>query len=65
MDAALYWKAYALDKLSQQADALAALGQLIKTYPQSRWVADAKALSCRSARTPGRRRGPRPSLTKS
>ena len=43
VDAALYWKAYALDKLNQQADALAALAQLIKSYPQSRWLADAKA----------------------
>lgn len=43
-DAALYWKAYALDKLSQQADALAALAELTKGYPSSRWMSDAKAL---------------------
>ena len=44
VDAALYWKGYALDKLGEQADALAALGQMIKSFPQSRWLADAKAL---------------------
>jgi hypothetical protein len=44
MDASLYWKAYALDKLNQQAEALAAVAELVKTYPNSRWLSDAKAL---------------------
>jgi tetratricopeptide (TPR) repeat protein len=44
IDAALYWKAYALDKLNQQTDALAALQDMIKRFPQSRWLSDAKAL---------------------
>jgi len=58
VDAALYWKAYALDKLNQQADALAALGQMIKTYPQSRWIADAKALELQVRQNAGQ--APRP-----
>jgi hypothetical protein len=43
-DAALYWKAYALNKLGRRDEALAALGELQKTMPQSRWLNDAKAL---------------------
>ncbi|MDP3718697.1 MAG: HEAT repeat domain-containing protein [Acidobacteriota bacterium] len=58
VDAALYWKAYALDKLNQQADALTALGQMIKTYPQSRWIADAKALELQVRQNAGQ--APRP-----
>jgi len=58
VEAALYWKAYALDKLSQQADAMAALAQLIKAYPQSRWLADAKALELQVRQNSGQ--APRP-----
>ncbi len=58
VDAALYWKGYALDKLGQQADALAALGQLIKSYPQSRWLADARALELQVRQNAGQ--APRP-----
>jgi HEAT repeat protein len=58
VDAALYWKAYALDKLSQQADALASLSQLIKTFPQSRWLGDAKALELQVRQNAGQ--SPRP-----
>jgi hypothetical protein len=43
-DAALYWRAYALDKLSRQADALTSVAELLKSYPASRWLGDAKAL---------------------
>jgi len=43
-DAAMYWKAYALDKLGQKAEALAETAELQKSYPSSRWIADAKAL---------------------
>jgi tetratricopeptide (TPR) repeat protein len=43
-DAALYWKAYALDKLGQKAEALATATELIKGFPTSRWMSDAKAL---------------------
>jgi HEAT repeat protein len=44
LDAALYWKAYALDRLGQKAEALAAAAELIKGFPTSRWISDAKAL---------------------
>jgi HEAT repeat protein len=43
-DAALYWKAYALDKLGQKAEALATAAELIKGYPTSKWMGDVKAL---------------------
>jgi len=43
-DAALYWRAYALDKLGQKAEALAAASELIKSYPKSRWMSDVRAL---------------------
>ena len=58
VDAAFYWKGYALDKLGQQADALAALAQLIKSYPQSRWLADARALELQVRQNAGQ--APRP-----
>ena len=43
-DAALYWRAYSLDKLNRQAEALTSVAELLKTYPSSRWAADARAL---------------------
>jgi len=43
-DAAMYWRAYALDKMNRQMDALTAVGDLFKSFPTSRWVPDAKAL---------------------
>ena len=43
-DAAMYWKAYSLAKLGQRADALTALGDLIKQFGDSRWIRDARAL---------------------
>lgn len=43
-DGALYWKAYALNKLGRREDSLAALATLEKSYAQSHWVNDAKAL---------------------
>jgi HEAT repeat protein len=43
-DAALYWKAYSLTKLGQQADALTALADLQQRFKDSRWLKDAKAL---------------------
>jgi HEAT repeat protein len=41
---ALYWKAYALNKLGRRQEALTAIGQLRKQYARSQWVNDAKAL---------------------
>jgi HEAT repeat protein len=43
-DGALYWKAYALNKLTRRDDALSVLATLEKSYAQSRWNNDAKAL---------------------
>jgi HEAT repeat protein len=43
-DGALYWKAYAQNKLGQRPEALATLGSLTKDYPKSRYLNDAKAL---------------------
>ncbi len=43
-DGALYWKAYALGKLGKRDDGLAAIADLRKSYSNSRWLDDAKAL---------------------
>jgi hypothetical protein len=43
-DAALYWRAYALDKIGQRAEALTAIAELGKAYPKSRWLGDARVL---------------------
>lgn len=43
-DAALYWKAYALGKGGNKEQALAAIAELRKNYPQSKYLRDAGAL---------------------
>jgi tetratricopeptide (TPR) repeat protein len=43
-DGALYWKAYALNRLGKRDDALAAIAQLRRDYSKSRWLDDAQAL---------------------
>jgi hypothetical protein len=43
-DGALYWKAYALGKQGKRDDGLAAIAELRKSYANSRWLDDAKAL---------------------
>ncbi len=43
-DGALYWKAYAQNKLNQGAEALATLAELRRAYPKSRYLADAQVL---------------------
>ena len=43
-DAALYWRAYSFDKLNRQPEALTSVAELLKAYPSSRWLADARAL---------------------
>ncbi len=43
-DGAYYWKAYALAKLGRRDNAIASLNELQKSYPNSRWLNDAKAL---------------------
>jgi HEAT repeat protein len=44
VDGALYWKAYAQNKQGQRAEALTTLGQLMKDFPGSRWLNEAKVL---------------------
>jgi HEAT repeat protein len=43
-DAAMYWKAYALNKLGQRAEALNTIAELGKAYPNSRYQKQSKAL---------------------
>jgi hypothetical protein len=43
-DGAMYWKAYAQNKLGQRDAALATLSEMQKDYTSSRWTPDAKAL---------------------
>jgi HEAT repeat protein len=52
-DAALYWRAYALDRLGQKAEALAAAAELIKSHVGSRWLEDAKALQLQIRQSTG------------
>ena len=43
-DGALYWKAYALNKLGRRDEALAAIAELRKNFASSHWLDDANAL---------------------
>jgi len=43
-DAALYWKAYAENRLGKRDTALATIADLKRRFPQSRWLKDASAL---------------------
>ena len=43
-DAALYWKSYAQNRLGQRAEALATLSDLLKSYPASSYLKQARAL---------------------
>jgi hypothetical protein len=52
-DAAMYWRAYALDRMGQKAEALTAAAELIKQYPDSKWLADAKALELQVRQSAG------------
>ena len=52
-DAALYWKAYAQDRLGQRAEALATLAALTKDHPKSPYVQQAKALEAEVRRNAG------------
>ena len=53
VDAAMYWRAYALDRLGQKAEALTQTAELIKRYPSSKWLADAKALELQVRQSAG------------
>ncbi len=43
-DAALYWQAYSLNQLNRQTEALTTVAELLKNFPMSRWLNDARAL---------------------
>jgi tetratricopeptide (TPR) repeat protein len=53
-DGVYYWKAYALNKLGKRDEAQAALGEIPKQFPQSRWINDAKALQVEIQQSAGR-----------
>jgi hypothetical protein len=57
-DAALYWKAYAENKLAQKESSLATIADLKRRFPQSRWVKDATALEIEVKQSTGQ--PPRP-----
>ncbi len=52
-DGALYWKAYALHKLGRRPEAQTLLAELAKTYPNSGWLNDSKALSVEISQAAG------------
>ena len=52
-DGALYWKAYALNKLGKRDEALAALDEMRKAAPSSRYLNDAKALELQVRQSSG------------
>jgi len=54
VDGALYWKAYAENKLGRRDEAQATLEQLRKAHPASRWLDDAKALEVEVRQAAGR-----------
>ena len=57
-DEALYWKAYALNKIARRAESLTALAQLRKLYANSRWQDDAKALEIEVRQASGEKVNP-------
>jgi len=57
-DGALYWKAYALNKLGRREEALTALGRLRQAYANSRWLDDAKALELEVHQASGQKVNP-------
>jgi HEAT repeat protein len=52
-DAALYWKAYAQNRLGQRPDSLQTIAELLKAFPSSRYVQQAKALEVEVRRDAG------------
>jgi len=52
-DAALYWKAYAQNRQGQRAEALQTIAELLKGYPTSRYMQQAKALEVEVRRDAG------------
>ncbi|HYK01102.1 MAG TPA: HEAT repeat domain-containing protein [Thermoanaerobaculia bacterium] len=57
-DGAVYWSAYALEKLGRKAEALKTIDGLKKAYPKSRWLDDAQALALELRQSSGERVSP-------
>lgn len=57
-DAALYWKAYTLNKLGRRDEATAALNELRTKYASSKWQDDAKALEIEVKQSSGQKVAP-------
>jgi hypothetical protein len=57
-DGALYWKAYALNKLGRRDEALQAIAELRKGHPSSRWLDDARALEIEVKQASGKQVNP-------
>ncbi|MFN7996145.1 MAG: HEAT repeat domain-containing protein [Bryobacteraceae bacterium] len=57
-DGALYWKAYALNKLGRREEALSSIAQLRQKYSSSRWLDDAKALEMEVRQKSGQKVNP-------
>ncbi len=57
-DAALYWKAYAENKLGKKAAALATIAEVKSKYAQSRWKKDAEALELEVKQSSGQKPNP-------
>jgi HEAT repeat protein len=57
-DGALYWRAYAQDRIGQRAEALATIAELSKTFPSSRYVKQAQALEMEVRRNVGQPANP-------
>ena len=53
-DGALYWKAYALNRIGRRDEALAAIAALRRDYPNSHWLNDAQALEVELKTNSGR-----------
>jgi HEAT repeat protein len=53
-DAAMYWKAYAQNRLGQRPEALTTIAELTKAYPNSRYLKQAKALEVEVRQNSGR-----------
>jgi HEAT repeats len=57
-DAALYWKAYAENRMGKKDTALATIADLKKRFPQSRWQKDAAALEIEVRQSSGQPANP-------
>ncbi|MCU1307245.1 MAG: hypothetical protein JWN45_1940 [Acidobacteriaceae bacterium] len=57
-EGALYWKAYAQNKLGQRSEAQGTVAELRRAYPQSRWLREAGALEIDIRKSSGDRVNP-------